>query len=221
MEANVAPGQTRAVDIIGALRERIANQELAWGTPLREAELSVQFGVSRARIREAFGALEQRGLIERIPNRGAVVARLEPGQIYDLFDVREMLEGLCARLATNKAPRKTWLPLIKTFGPSMEEHLQAGRLDAYLKAVETLQETMIAAAENPLLKDQLDAIGDKTRLLIRRIIILPGRARQGLKEHRRLLKAMQAGDSAAAERLKRRNIVSSRAYLERYEHFLL
>ncbi len=82
------------MDIIGALRERIANQELAWGAPLREAELSVQFGVSRARIREAFGALEQRGLIERIPNRGAVVARLEPGQIYDLFIVssRKFLE---------------------------------------------------------------------------------------------------------------------------------
>ena len=160
-------------------------------------------------------------MIERIPNRGAVVARLEPGQIYDLFDVREMLEGLSARLATQKAPRKTWLPLVETFGPSMEEHLHAGRLDAYLKAVETLQQTMIAAAENPVLQDQLDAIGDKTRLLIRRIIILPGRARQGLKEHRRLLKAMQAGDAAAAERLKRRNIVSSRKYLERYQHFLL
>ena len=59
------------------LRERIARQDIAPGAKLREHELAAEFGVPRTRIREVFGALESRGLIERIPNRGAIVSRLD------------------------------------------------------------------------------------------------------------------------------------------------
>ena len=86
-----------AVDVLDVLRTRIADHDLPPGTKLRESDLAGEFGVSRARIREAFGALEQRGLIERIPNRGAVVTRLDAEQIYGLYDVREVVEALCVR----------------------------------------------------------------------------------------------------------------------------
>ena len=56
-----------------------------------------------------FGALAQRGLIQRIPNRGAVVARLDLSQVFEIYDVREMLEGLCERLAVRPAPLKKTL----------------------------------------------------------------------------------------------------------------
>ena len=59
------------------LRERIARYELSPGAKLNELELAKEFHVPRTRVRDAFLALEQRGLIERIPNRGAMVARLE------------------------------------------------------------------------------------------------------------------------------------------------
>lgn len=221
MRKRAAAGQAGVFEIVASLRERIASQQFASGSPLREQELSEEFGVSRSRIREAFGALEERGLIERIPNRGAVVTRLEHSQVYDLFDVREMLEGLCARLATQKSEPGDWEDLVRLFGKPMEKHVARGELDAYLETYEHLRERMIAAADNPLLKDMLGSIHDKTGVLIRRIIILPGRAERGLKEHRALLAAMGKGDADAAERLKRRNIRSSREYLKRYEEFLL
>ncbi len=221
MRKRAAAGQAGVFEIVASLRERIASQQFASGSPLRERELSEEFGVSRSRIREAFGALEERGLIERIPNRGAVVTRLEHSQVYDLFDVREMLEGLCARLATRKSKPADWDDLVRQFGRPMEKHVARGELDAYLETYERLRERMIAAADNPLLKDMLGSIHDKTGVLIRRIIILPGRAERGLKEHRALLAAMRKGDADAAERLKRRNIRSSREYLKRYEDFLL
>lgn len=216
-----ALGSATTARIVEALRERIASQQVPAGSRLRELALSREFGVSRSRIREAFGALEQRGLIERIPNRGAVVVRLHPAQFYNLFDVREMLEGLCARLATQKADPAHWADLEAAFGSPLEADVLAGRLESYLEAVERFRSRMLEAADNPELREALDSIQDKTRVLIRRIIILPGRAQQGLAEHRAVLAAMRAGDAEAAERLKRRNIRSSRAYLERYEHFLL
>jgi len=67
----------------------------------------------------------------------------------------------------------------------------------------------------------LDSINDKTREIMRRIIILPGRAAEGLKQHRAVLAAMRKGDAALAEKLRRGNIRSSREYLERYQNFIL
>src|SRR5262249_37117678 len=97
-----------AVDVLQVLRDRIARQDIAPGAKLREHELAEEFGVPRARIREVFAALEGRGLIERIPNRGAVVSRLELDQAFNLYDVRAVLEGLCVRQATQNVPNETW-----------------------------------------------------------------------------------------------------------------
>ena len=98
-----------ATALLPALRARIARHELPPGTKLLENELSREFGVSRAKVRDAFGALAQRGLIQRIPNRGAVVARLDLSQVFEIYDVREMLEGLCVRLAVKPALLKKTL----------------------------------------------------------------------------------------------------------------
>ncbi len=208
-------------EVVNVLREGIAAQQFPSGSRLREEELATKLGVSRGRIREAFGALEQRGLIERIPNRGAVVARLDPKQIYDLFEVREMLEGLCARLATENAPPESWQDLVDVFGEPMEGYVERHELEVYLKNFDLFWRRTVDAAANDLLRDMLDSIQDKTRMLIRRIIILPGRAKQGLAEHRALLAAMRRGDAEKAERLKRQNIRSSREFLRRYQDFLL
>ena len=70
------------------------------GAKLREPDLAEEFGVASHRVRDALAALEQRGLVERIPNRGALVMRLDLSQVFYIYDLREVLEGLCARLAT-------------------------------------------------------------------------------------------------------------------------
>src|ERR1700682_677346 len=100
-----------AVEVLNTLRQRIARQEIPPGSKLREHELADEFGVPRTRIREVFGALESRGLIERIPNRGAVVMRLDFAHVFQLYDVRALLEGLCVRLATENVPPEAWQEL--------------------------------------------------------------------------------------------------------------
>src|SRR5690606_39742913 len=107
-------------DIVEILRKRIVDHDLPPGSKLREAVLTEEFKVSRPRLREAFGVLEDRGLIERIPNRGAVVTRLEADDIHALFEVREVLEGLAVRLATEKADPATWIDLADRFGAPAE-----------------------------------------------------------------------------------------------------
>ncbi len=207
--------------LLPALRARIARHELPPGAKLLENELSREFGVSRAKVRDAFGALAQRGLIQRIPNRGAVVARLDLSQVFEIYDVREMLEGLCVRLAVKRSKPQAWQDLVQLFGKPMESIVKRGEFEEYIANLELLRSRTVEAAGNAVLADMLDSINDKTREIQRRIIILPGRAAEGLKQHRTVLAAMRKGDALLAEQLRRANIRSSREYLERFQSFVL
>jgi DNA-binding GntR family transcriptional regulator len=208
-------------DLQKILRERIARHDYLPGAKLLENDLAREFGVSRARVREAFGALESRGLIQRIPNRGAEVARLDVSQMFEIYEVREMLEGLCVRRAVQNTPPAAWNDLVALFGKPMERHVKNGEFEDYIAKLEILRRRTMEAANNRVLADMLDSINDKTREIMRRIIILPGRAAEGLKQHRAVLAAMRKGDAAMAEKLKRENIRSSREFLERYQGFIL
>jgi DNA-binding GntR family transcriptional regulator len=213
-------GAVKSERILEILRERIATHALPPGSKLRENDLSGEFGISRARVRELFGTLERRGLIERIPNRGAVINRLDPQQADELFDVREVLEGLCVRLATQNAPPETWQTFLDRLDDRTLERVRAGDLKPYIDTIEALRTRTIEAAGNALAASLLADIRDRTRVLIRRILILPGRAEQGLKENRLFVAAMRRGDAEEAERLKRANIRSARAWLARYQSFV-
>ena len=67
----------------------------------------------------------------------------------------------------------------------------------------------------------LDSIYEKTNVVIRRIIILPGRAEVGLREHQAVLAAMRRGDAAEAEQLKRQNLRSAKETLLRFRNYVL
>ena len=59
-----------------------------------------ELGVSRTPVREAFRQLELEGLIQIIPNKGAYVTGITEKDVKDIYMMRSLLEGLCARWAT-------------------------------------------------------------------------------------------------------------------------
>jgi DNA-binding GntR family transcriptional regulator len=97
----------------------------------------------------------------------------------------------------------------------------AADFDAFIEGYGRLRRRTIEAANNAVAAHMLDSIYEKTHVVIRRIIILPGRAEQGLKEHRAVLAAMRRGDAREAEELKRQNMRSAKAYLQRYQKYVL
>ena len=207
--------------IVGILRGRIARQDVAPGAKLRETDLAQEFGVPRTRVRDALNVLEQRRLIERIPNRGAMVTRLDPAQAAFIYDLREVLEGLCARLATEKVAAEVWKQELALFKGPMKELVGKGDLDHYIEQYERLRRRIIECAGNPVLAEMLDIIYEKTQVLIRRIIILPGRAETGRKHHVAMLEAMVRGDGEEAERVRRAGLRDAKASLEKYQRYIL
>ena len=207
--------------VLQALRERISSRELAPGSRLSEQQLVAEFGVSRAVIRDVFIKLEQRGLIKRSFKKSVTVVRLGLDEIFEIYAVRELLEGLCARLAAQNVPKESWQDLVEIFQAHMEEVVKRGDLDEYIKGLQSLRSRMIAAANSPILTEMLDLINDKVSGIARQLVILPGRLQQGLVEQRAILQALRRGDPDESERLRRENIRSSAEYLRRYERFLL
>lgn len=203
------------------LRERISARTIAPGSKLKEMELSAEFNVSRAQVREVFATLALRGLIERIPNKGAVVAQLSYEQVAELFAVREVLEGMCARLAAQNSQPEDWDAHARIFEKEMPELLAVGDFVGFLARYEAFRQDVIVRARNATLAEMLDSIRDKVHYLARRIIILPGRAQQALQEHRAVLAALQAGDAVAAERLRAANMRSGYEWFQQYRDFIL
>lgn len=218
--APVSPAH-RIQEIVDVLRDRIARQQVPPGSKLLEQDLAEEFNAPRTAVREAFSALEQRGLIERIPNRGAVVMRLDMAQVFHIYDTREVLEGLCSRLATENTEPASWQDLVDLFHGPMVAYADNADFDAFIAGYELFRHRSQTAAANPVLTQMLDSIYEKTQVLIRRIIILPGRAKVGLQEHQAVLQAMRQGDADAAERLRRSNMRSAKDCLVRYQKYVL
>ncbi len=212
---------SRTDDVLQILRDRIVRQDIPPGAKLREQDLAQEFRVPRTRIREVLGALKQRGLIERIPNRGAVVARLDFSQVFDLYNVRGVLEGLCVRLATQNVPPESWQDLVDHFAGPMDEYVRQSDFDAFIAGYERFRSRAIEAARNPVLAQMLDNIYEKTQVVIRRVVILPGRAKVGLQEHSAVLAAMRRGDAELAETLRRKNMQSAMDWLRRFQKYIL
>ena len=212
LPAGASPGRP----IVQALRRRILRHDLPPGTPLREQSLAEEFGVSRQLVREALAELEGRGLVERGPFRGAAVRRYGLGDFVQMMEVREVLEGLCARLAARNAARESWQDLVEAFGTPMEATIAAGELERYLDHLETLRRRLRDAAANAALATTLSGYNDRTAMVMRRVVLVTDRSSQALAEHRAVLAALRAGDAEAAENHKRRQIRSARQALERY-----
>jgi DNA-binding GntR family transcriptional regulator len=87
--------------------------------------------------------------------------------------------------------------------------------------VHLFRERALLVAANPVLADQMESIFDRTKMLIKRLTLVPGRAEEGRRQHQEILHAMSEGDAEKAESLKRANIRSSLQTFRQYQKYLL
>jgi DNA-binding GntR family transcriptional regulator len=88
--------------LAGAIQTRVLSGDVPVGTRLRQEALAEEFGVSRTPVREALRKLQSTGLVELLPNRGAVVRGPSAREIREAYEVRAELEGLAAELAAGR-----------------------------------------------------------------------------------------------------------------------
>lgn len=215
------PGRAGIDRVVRLLRRRIALHQILPGSRLREWDIAAEFSIPRLAAREALDGLVHQGFAEREPNRGVMVRRRTLAEVLQLFDLREVNEGLCARLAAQGVAPESWDDLIETFGTPMQQIVAQKDLTSYVRNYDRLRQRMMAAAGSPPLTELLRRLQDLTAVVSQRVLLVTNRTEQALEEHGMLLKALRRGDAAEAERVRRLTVRSVRVLIETYATFIL
>lgn len=198
--------------VLEEVRRRIVVGVYAPGERLFEDQIAADLGVSRNPVREALQALSGEGFIDLEPRRGARVAVVSPKQALELFEVREVLEGLVASLAASRrtAAELDEMHAVVDLGTRAAEQ---GTL-AELPGLNTRFHGLLsAAAQNTMLADAIDRLRHLIEWIYSQRIAM--RAPQSWEEHRQIVDAIANGDSAVAERVARTHIAKARdAYVD-------
>lgn len=190
-----------------SLRGAIRAGQLTPGQRVREAEIAEWLGISRTPVREALMRLEAAGLVQSASHSGFVVNRLDNAEVRELYAMREVLEGMAARLAAQHASDAEIVTLRKLLAQHVAAKDDAGRLAAInLRTHRAIYE----AAHNRFLLRALNALSDSLALLGETTYRARGRADSALGEHERVVDAIEARDADAAESAAREHIRESR-----------
>lgn len=207
--------------VISELREKISSQTMLPGSRIIEEDLASAYSIPRAKVREVLATLEDRSLISRVPNKGAVVASVDMETTYKLYEVREALDGLTVRLAAERYKPGDWEDLAILLGEPFEMSLKNGDIDEMIATIELFRARLRDVADNPVLRDLSERVEERTRVTMRRVALLPGRSEKGIIQYRAVLAAIMCGNADDAELCIRELNRSARAYIERYKSYVL
>ncbi|MDQ4215736.1 GntR family transcriptional regulator [Microbacterium capsulatum] len=180
------------------LLEEIQSGSLAAGTVLAEVEQAERIGVSRTPLREALRRLAADGLVEQVSPRVTVVARIDAGDIRDLFALRRALEETTARTAAAASDRAEFAVLAAAFAAAARTlDDDAGRA-RYYALIARFDEALDAAVGNDYLTAALRTV--RTHLVrVRRMARdNPARLVASVNEHRLIAEAIGSGDGDLA-----------------------
>lgn len=136
--------------VYAALHEAIMSGELPAGSRLRVRDIAEQVGTSVMPVREAIRRLEEAGLAEREPHKGAVVKALTLEELVHVYDVRRLLEGEAARLGAERIAG-AGCDRMQAEYEAMVAAIRERRVIDLLEHDEALLTVLYAASGNPVL----------------------------------------------------------------------
>jgi DNA-binding GntR family transcriptional regulator len=200
--------------IVSQLRQEIASGTIAFGEKLSEARLAQRFGVSRMPVREALKELEAAGFVAIEHRRGTFVRQLSRPEILDLFEVREAVECMAARLCADRATNDIVAQLDEVM-LAMGDAVQGGNADGFVGTDERLHELIMRGAGNAPLADYYRLLVQQLHrgLLSSIVTRREGRMERSLAEHEAIVGAIRARDAQAAEAAMRAHVQQGRLEL--------
>ena len=190
------------------LREDILSGKYEENEELKEVAIGEELGVSRTPVREAFRQLELEGLIQIIPNKGAYVTGITEKDVKDSYMIRALLEGLCARWATEHITREQMEEMEENIYLS-KFHAQKGHLDQLAELDNRFHDIMYEACNSKILEHQLKDFHQYVLRVRRKTLASKNRGPKSNEEHEEILQAIKAGDGERAEQLANRHMINA------------
>ena len=206
------------LQVLDRLRHAILVGEYGPQERLVEEQLARTLGVSRTPIRQALTTLEAEGLVEIAPNRGAVVRSFGAEEVWDIYDLRAVLEGHAARRAAARMGGRE-LDLLRGVAAEMEgvgEGRFADREDEVRWLVARNQEfhgAIVAGSRNQRLEKLIRRTVEMPLVFKAFFWYTPHERVISNHYHRQILKALEVGDGERAEIVMREHVYEGRDFV--------
>lgn len=205
---NRRPGNARHI-VRNAVETMILEGKHKPGKKLVQPLLAKQFGVAQGVVREALLELQAVGLVESIDNRGMFVSEMSLEKLLESYDVREVHEGLIARLCCQQITRAQ-IQRLRTMAEEIYSLGEAGRLDEMAALDRRWHQKLLEISRNSMLQ----RLADNYRVLGK--VVRANRDPQVVwNEHMAILEAIEQGDSDLAETRMRQHIRAARLAIEK------
>lgn len=191
------------------LREDILSGKYNDGEELREISIGEELGVSRTPVREALRQLELEGLVEIIPNKGAYVTGITAKDVIDIYKIRSLLEGVCARWATEHISAGQ-IEELEEIVLLSEFHLKKAAAQKAVHVSELdgkFHKILYEASDSRILEHVLTDFHKYVQMARRMSVGTKDRAEKSIAEHRAILEAIKNKDKELAEKLANEHIM--------------
>jgi DNA-binding GntR family transcriptional regulator len=216
---STAPDASHAVQepsvverVIAHIRAGIRDGRFAPGQRLIESDLQSALGVSRGPVREGIRRLAAENVLHLELHKGARVRQVSAAEINSIYEVREVLEGLAARLAAENSGRAaSGLPALeKEFDRSFD-----GTSQSYLHYNEQFHRLILQMSGNAELSRLVENLHIPTFILLVHVLVDAPSIKRARAEHRPIVQAILKKDGPKAERAMRAHIRSTRRFVLR------
>jgi DNA-binding GntR family transcriptional regulator len=194
--------RTREEFVADRLRAAILRGDLKPGERLDENAIATLLGVSRTPVRSALRALAAESLIELHPHRGAIVTELTSDELEEIYLVREILEGMAARLAAPNMNDER----IAALRVILEELENATDPDEWLALNDRFHHAIYQAANRPRMLSIIEHVRNIAAPYIRAFVADAAHMESSREDHRRMLEACVARDPVRAEEAVKRHL---------------
>ena len=175
---------------------------------LKEVAIGEELGVSRTPVREAFRQLELEGLIHIVPNKGAYVTGITPKDIKDIYMIRSMLEGLCAKWATEKITKKKMEELEENIYLS-DFHAARGHSEQLTELDNRFHEILYEACNSKMLEHLLRDFHQYVYRVRKLTLSKELRGKASTSEHKLIVEAIRSKDANKAEALANQHMLNA------------
>jgi len=186
------------------IKEKIITLDLAPSSVINEQALMKNLGLGRTPIREALQRLDAEGLVHIVPRRGMFVTDISITDLQEIFEVRIVMAGFCARLAARRITPQQIAPMEAVLRDL--EHVQSVDSIALMDIDKRFQRILYQAADNKFLTDALERLYDSGLRLWHLVLHRLGDVRDAIEQHREVLEALKARDEKMAESLIQQHI---------------
>jgi DNA-binding GntR family transcriptional regulator len=168
------------------------------GEKISIEELSRELGVSRTPLWGAINRLEAEGIVEIVPRQGVYLIKYDPDRALEIYEAREALEGMAARLAAERITDRQFAALQANID-EQRDYLKKGDVDGYHALALEFHEQIVRIAQNRTLERLLMSILAQIRAMRVQRSYVPMHLPQSCEDHEKLLKALRRRDPDRAE----------------------